>query len=205
MHELFRYQWFDTVIEVTEQIIDALYGNTHGIIDQLVSLYTSMHIEYLSKKRRPQVNADFINRVAQKYYPQMKELLETIEDPQCEEKIHELLQQAHKNLEAMQDKAQQEIASKEIIASQAEYLDTELLEKNVLRNIMSVSDDYSADSIHSAFIKVMSKSKETDERAVTKAVFSLLQKGSTNPRPRKKQTSTIPHDTMLNEILTVAI
>lgn len=204
MHELFHYQWFDTVIEVTEQVIDALYDNTHGIIDQLVSLYTCMHIEYLSKKRRPQINADFINRVAQKYYPQMKELLETIEDPQCEEKIHELLQQAHKNLEAMQDKAQQEIASKEIIASQAEALDTEFLEKNVLRNIMNVSDDYSADSIHSAFIKVVSKNNGMDEKNITKAVFSLLQKGQTDNRPRRKQTNRIPHTTMLNDILTTS-
>lgn len=204
VHELFHYQWFDTVIEVTEQVIDALYDNTHGIIDQLVSLYTCMHIEYLSKKRRPQINADFINRVAQKYYPQMKELLETIEDPQCEEKIHELLQQAHKNLEAMQDKAQQEIASKEIIASQAEALDTEFLEKNVLRNIMNVSDDYSADSIHSAFIKVVSKNNGMDEKNITKAVFSLLQKGQTDNRPRRKQTNRIPHTTMLNDILTTS-
>ena len=171
---------------------------------QLASLYTCMHIEYLSKKRRPQINADFINRVAQKYYPQMKELLETIEDPQCEEKIHELLQQAHKNLEAMQDKAQQEIASKEIIASQAEALDTEFLEKNVLRNIMNVSDDYSADSIHSAFIKVVSKNNGMDEKNITKAVFSLLQKGQTDNRPRRKQTNRIPHTTMLNDILTTS-
>lgn len=204
VHQLFRYQWFDTFVNVTDQIIEALYENTHGIIDQLISLYTCMHIEYLRKKRRPQINADFINRVAQKYYPQMKELLETIEDPQCEERIQELVQQAHKQLEAMQDKAQQEIASKEIIASQDASFDTELLEKIVLRNITSVSDEYSADSIHSAFVKVMSKNKGLDERAVTKAVFSLLQKGSTDKRPRKKQTNKIPHDTMLNDILTTS-
>ena len=104
----------------------------------------------------------------------------------------------------MQDKAQQEIASKEIIASQAEALDTEFLEKNVLRNIMNVSDDYSADSIHSAFIKVVSKNNGMDEKNITKAVFSLLQKGQTDNRPRRKQTNRIPHTTMLNDILTTS-
>lgn len=45
---LLRYQWFDKTIEATDEIIDALYDVTKGVIDQLISIYTAMHYEYLS-------------------------------------------------------------------------------------------------------------------------------------------------------------
>ncbi len=41
--ELMKYQWFDEYVAPTVEIIQALYDVTHGIINQLVSVYTTMH------------------------------------------------------------------------------------------------------------------------------------------------------------------
>ena len=48
VRNLMQYQWFDEPVEITPDIIQALYDNSHGIIDQLVSIYICMHIEYIS-------------------------------------------------------------------------------------------------------------------------------------------------------------
>lgn len=201
VNSLMRYQWFDKPVEVTPEIIDALYANTHGIIDQLISLYICMHIEYLGKSRRPAINAHFINRVAEKYYPQMKDLLESLDDPESEKMIQELVQSAKKSIEARQDETQQKVAAKSIMESQAEAIDTEALERNVLANIMNVTDDYGADTIHSAFLKVIAKEGSTDERTVTKAVFQYLKKRITDKRPAKKGKNKIPHEVMKQDLL----
>lgn len=201
VQNLMRYQWFDAPVAVTDEIMDALYANTHGIIDQLVSIYICMHIEYLNKKTRPKVDAAFINRVAEKYYPQMRKLLETIEDPENDRRIQELVQSAQKQLEVRQDEVQQKVAGRSIMESQAATIDMEALEKNVLVNIRNVTDDYSADRIHDVFIKVVSKKGMTDESAVTKAVFQQLQKGRGDKRSGGKNKSKIPHEVMQQEVL----
>ena len=200
VHNLMRYQWFDSAVETTNEIIDALYANTHGIIDQLISVYICMHIEYLSKKRRPKIDAAFIDRVTQLYYPQMKELLGKINDPENEQKLYKLIQNGNKHLEKLQDEAQQKVVCKSIIESQAETIDKEIMEKNVLINIMNVTDDYGADKIHHAFVKVITTHGISDESSVTKAVFQMLKKVHSDKRPGRKQNK-VPHEVMQREIL----
>lgn len=39
VNELFRYQWFDKPVTVSEEIVDALYDVTKGIVDQLIGIY----------------------------------------------------------------------------------------------------------------------------------------------------------------------
>lgn len=199
---LMRYQWFDTPVEITMELIDALYDNTRGIIDQLVSLYICMHIEYLSKRRRPKIDGAFVDRVAKKYYPQMKELLETMEDPEADKEIAALIQQTKKQLEVMQDEAEQRVAINSILESQSSAIDMESLERNVTSNIMAVSDEFSANSIHGAFVKVINKhGPNIDENSVTKAVFKLLSNGKSDKRPRGKLSNKVPHDVMYNSVM----
>ncbi len=34
-----EYQWFDTIVTPTDELIEALFDETKGIIDQLISIY----------------------------------------------------------------------------------------------------------------------------------------------------------------------
>lgn len=134
----------------------------------------------------------------------MKDLLKEIKNPKNEKQIHELVQSVNKQLETMQDKAQQKAASSDIVESQIQAIETEVLEKNVLRNIMNITDDYSTDTIHSTFIKVAAKQTAFDEQTMTRAVYQALLKRKSDKRPNTKSKPKHPHDTMLNDILTAA-
>lgn len=65
---LMAYQWFDTPVVPTPALVEALYKNTHGIIDQLIGLYMYMNVDYLSSKTRPQITPDYVYAVADKYW-----------------------------------------------------------------------------------------------------------------------------------------
>lgn len=45
-----QYQWFDTIVKPNEELISALYDESKGIIDQLISIYMYMQIDYIRKK-----------------------------------------------------------------------------------------------------------------------------------------------------------
>ena len=169
----------------------------------LKNLQKSMHIEYLSKKRRPKVDATFIDKVTQRYYPQMKDLLRNINDPQNQATIHKLVENANKKLESMQDAVQQQITSKAIIEARSEIVDKEALEKNIVRNIMNVTRDYDLDSIHAAFLKVIAKCNSEDEGDITRAVFQTLQgpKVTKHPSTSGKKQAKPSTNNMLNDIL----
>ncbi len=65
---VFKYQWFDSPVEMTNDMLEALYRNTHGIIDQLVGLCMYLNLDYISSKSRPTIDADYINKVAKRHY-----------------------------------------------------------------------------------------------------------------------------------------
>ena len=178
--------------------IDAFYINTKGIIDQLVSIYICMNIEYLSKKKRPVVDAHFINYVADKYYPQMKELLQDIDRPSNQKRITEVLQQGQRRLDIIREEAEQKIVADSIM-KQSENIEEEKLLKNVIRNILKVTRAYSADKIHNAFEKLMNQEHSNDENDVTQKVYTMLE--STAKKSTSKKTPILSHEAMRKELL----
>ena len=52
MGKLFQYQWFDERIEFTEELAEAFYDESKGIVDQAVSLYIAVQDEYLKTTRK---------------------------------------------------------------------------------------------------------------------------------------------------------
>ena len=196
--ELMKYQWFDDPVSVTDEMIDAFYINTKGIIDQLVSIYICMNIEYLSKKKRPVVDAHFINYVADKYYPQMKELRQDIDRPSNQKRITEVLQQGQRRLDIIREEAEQKIVADSIM-KQSENIEEEKLLKNVIRNILKVNRAYSADKIHNAFEKLMNQEHSNDENDVTQKVYTMLE--STAKKSTSKKTPILSHEAMRKELL----
>lgn len=203
--QLMFYQWFDSPVEITEEIISALYDNTRGIVDQLVSLYIYMHIEYLSMKKRPKVNGKFINLVAKKYFPHMKELLATIDDPLNDQRVSEMLRETKQSLAARADQTEQALAMQDIIESQTAISEINSLERNVVERVMDCTEDYCIDTIHDAFVKVINKHGAIDERTVTREVFKLLQKGKSDKRPKPKSSKKITHEAMQAAVIDMVV
>ena len=73
MQFIMRYNWFkdDVVQAPMNDILDQLYQETHGVIDRMVSLWTSIQIAYISAKddAKPAITPTFIQLIANETNP----------------------------------------------------------------------------------------------------------------------------------------
>ncbi len=178
VRQLFNYQWFETPVEVTDEIIDALYSVTKGIVDQLVGVYSCMNYDYLSKKAKPKIDAKYIKYIAKTYYPGMQKVLADINPDEDSVQWDSIKNSAQEKVNLIIDKVKQEKEIENLIDS-ADIMNQERIQfSNVKANIMAIFDEYSDDEIEEAFNKVMNRknNSEKDERQISKCVIEQLQK-----------------------------
>lgn len=171
---VFKYQWFDKRVEVTDDIVDAFYDATRGIIDQIIYLYIWVSVEYLSDTyadKKPVVDGNFIKQVAKKHCGKVKKYIDDLDlyirgggivgseeiRAESEAKIDEMIQQA-----------KTEALTKQFIDSEDSFEDN-MINLNVVTRELTSSAlfDYTLEEIAAAFKKVMgnkgSKGKELRE------------------------------------------
>lgn len=189
VNSLFRYTWFKERVKLNTEILNALYDNTKGIIDQLIAIYMFMQLDYIAKKKKPEINKAFIDEVAERHYPGIKDILEKNE-AKAEERRNNIKKQAEEEISGMLDnKDQREFAklSEEIFGS-VDILDRKYLLKNVIHNIQMIDKSYNVDRIQTLFEKVMNvKANDVkDEAEITSKVWKRLQDGPKDTRPKSK-------------------
>lgn len=181
--QIFEYQWFKEPVEVTDEIIDALYNVTKGIIDQLVSIYSCMNIEAITARKKIEINADFIHHVADKYYPGIQDVLGSIECNADTLEFENIRKNADARISKLMDEAKQEQEMKKIKENSTAKTDVSL--HNVASNIRTIYDDYTDNQIEEAYNKVIRKASSSgkSEKEITRLVVEILQK-----LPKKRVT-----------------
>lgn len=185
---VFKYQWFDSPVEMTNDMLEALYRNTHGIIDQLVGLCMYLNLDYISSKSRPTIDADYINKVAKRHYRGIQKLMDELDDPLNEKKRQKIIEEADRKLDNLLQEHKQTAFAEKIMES-AEADEKKIpLKKNIIHNIEMVVADYTSDRIAAAVDRVLISTDETDEKVLTRVVMKLLT-DSKKETPTKKQKS----------------
>ena len=191
--QLFQYQWFDTPIEMTQELVDALYKVTKGIVDQLIGIYSCMHYDYLERKKRPTINAQYVYDIAQRYYPGIQNVLADLESVEAARKLMEIRHDAEVRVAAIIDNAQQEKEAEDLVKTQNQSYNKILMLKNIVANITALYDEYSLPDIEKAFNMVMKKAngEPLTEREIGRLVLDKLNNRKTPTKSRNKK-NTIP-------------
>lgn len=195
--QVFSYQWFDEPVALTSDMLDALYRNTHGIIDQLIGLCMYLNLDYISAKKRPNVDADYINKTARRHYRGIQKLMDQLEDSLNEKKRQQIVEEANKKLDNLLQEHKQAAFAEKITADEAADKELLPLKKNVIRNIQMVMDDYSAEKIAIVIDKVFETNKDIDEKTLTRVVVKYLtetDKPEPKKAPRKKKGKSLTPD-----------
>lgn len=205
VRQLFSYQWFDEYTAPTTSMVNALYDETHGIIDQLIGLYTFMNIDYINTKHKekPVINADFIHKTSSKYYRGLRELTTAnISEYEREQRSKEIIESAQAKAAEIVDESRQYKAAYELMHQSTQKLaDIQILKKNILANIKKVCD-YSDSKIIDAIDKTLRIPENIDkgETELTKAVLKKL--FSHSKTKTKKEPHTKPsHEEMRSYLL----
>ena len=193
LETLFKYQWFKENVEITHDIYDSLYKCTKGIIDQLISVYMFMQIDYLDAKKKPEINGEFIENVANKHFQGMQEILTDINTSDFEKKKEEINRIANEEFNKIIN-TKQESFLEEIVNNENQLRIN--LKENVIKNIQICLDDYTLETISLAFDKVykIKINRNKDERELTRLTVKQLQKYKTN----KNKISELEMETFIN-------
>lgn len=187
--KLFQYQWFDEPVKPTDDLVDALYDVTKGIVDQLIGIYSWMHYDYLERKNKPVINASYVYEITQKYYPGIQNVLAELESVESARKLMEIRQEANVRVEALLDYAQQELAAETLVNGEEAYKTKITLLKNVIRNITAIYDDYTVSDIEATFNAIMKNNKNKTEKEISRLVIARLNSNQTQQKTNKKRQS----------------
>ena len=185
--QLFQYQWFDEPVKVTDELVEAFFDVTKGIVDQLIGIYSCMHYDYLERKIRPTIDADYVREVANRYYPGIQRVLADLESVEAARELMEIRQDAEVRVAAIIDAAKQEKESETILNQQTEHSERMVLLKNVITNITSIYCEYTIPDIEKAFNEVIKhrNGQPITEREMSRLVIDKLTTKKRKPRARK--------------------
>lgn len=172
---LFKYQWFDSPVTPTEEIIDALYDVSKGIVDQLISIYSCIHFDYLSKKKRPVIDGTYIRNIAKKFYPGIQDVLANLESTINTTELRTIRNAAEDKMNAIIDAAKQETEMLKIMNT--DMSDEQVQLHNVVTIIHSLYDEFSNYQIEEAYKKVITKksAKGKTDKEISRMVVEQLQ------------------------------
>lgn len=192
VNELFRYQWFDKPVTVSEEITDALYDVTKGIVDQLISIYIYMNIDFLNRKKKPEINSKYIYAVTNKHFAGLRDVLENLDSDFSDYLMQEIKDNAKLELDKIEDEAKQLKETEKILNNNSSEEKVQI--KNVVANITAIYDEYTPTQIEDAFKKVIRKKSSVGktEREISKLVIEQLTKQQhTRSDLHKKNTPSV--------------
>lgn len=199
MGKLFQYQWFDERIEFTEELAEAFYDESKGIVDQAVSLYIAVQDEYL-KTTRKTISAEFVRDVSRKRYPNLRELLARANEPGVQKEIETLMRNGKKALENELNQAKQNEIMQATM-KEADTIDISSLVRRSILAIRTVTDLYSEEAIEKACKMIAGTNKLScvDDDAFIREVYRTLQQKEPvkKSKPKKKE----PHIDLFQAIM----
>lgn len=152
---LFKYQWFDEPVVLTDDLLDALYRYSAGIVDQMIGIYMYMTIDYLRASNKPGVNADYVKKTAEKHYPGIQMVLADMKNPLNDLKRADMVRSANQEMAAVIDAARQEKFKQEIISGIDSASDEQAKLDAVVNAITTVTDKYNVKTIEKETLSVL--------------------------------------------------
>ncbi len=202
MSQLFFYQWFDEHIDLTDELVEAFYVESKGIIDQAVSLYIAVQDEYL-KSNRKSISPEFVAAVSKRRYPNLKLLLEHVNEPGVQEQIEKIMRSSKEQHEHELSEAKQQEVMQHLIQNAGQIDISSLIRRTIASIQQVVGSMYDEKRIEKACKEIAAgvEASSIDESEFTQRVFACLQSGKTRkptPKTRKQRNS---HEDMLQAIL----
>ena len=208
--ELLKYQWFDNRVNFDKAMLQALYEESYGIIDQMVGIFSAMQYEYFYQDKSVNIDADYIRKVAGSYYPGLSKLNKNLSATDAEMKRKAIMDKASARLSEVAEIASQKAFEKELSKDRPDAVPVEVIIKNVnvLAGYLTDNMQFSDDDIIMAYNNIMKlKGDHSDERLLTHDVYTLLTEmsmgGSATVLVSKKKTVRLQKTS--NEVMKKAL
>ena len=197
--DLFNYQWISKPVALTEELAERFYDETHGIIDQAVSLWIAVQDEYLLTSKRTPIDPDYVSMVFSKRYPHLRELLSMIDNPETQAQIDEILRKSNSKYAHDLDIASQSKCMQEVLSHEEDYRII-VLTQSVLTAIKAV-DKRATDEEITAVCKEIIKDLPPEKRTCETVAPLVNERLQLRKKQTVKRERTVSSQDMLNSIL----
>ena len=154
-----------------------MYEESHGIIDQMVGIYSAMQYEYFYQDKSVKIDADYIRKVAGSYYPGLSRLNKNLASADAEKKRKAIIDKAAARQSEIAEIASQKAFENELSKENPDAVPVETIIKNVnvLAGYLVDNMQFSDDDIIMAYNNIMKlKGDHSDEKILTHDVYTLL-------------------------------
>ncbi len=195
--KLLKYQWFDHRVNFDKSMLQTLYDESHGIIDQMVGIFSAMQYEYFYQDKNVTIDSAYIKKIAASYYPGLSRLNKNLASADAEQKRKAIIDKAASRQSEIAEIASKKEFEKEIRNAHPDAIPLETIIKNVnvLAGFLINSKTFTEDDIVMAYNNIMKiKGDHTDEKTLTNDVYTLLTEMNSEDAIAKimKQKSTVP-------------
>ena len=139
-----------------------------------------MNIDYVKRKSKPKINAEYVEKVVSKHFPAMMDVLEEINKSKLERYVSETVRKSKEEIQDIINDAQNKRSLQIAKKSLAEAEDVTAKKSSVMSLILRVTDKYSEKEIAKAIEELLAKDDTleliTDEELLTKKTFQKLEK-----------------------------
>ena len=192
VRNLCNYYWFDKPLILSNDVIQALYKYSNGIIAHLITIYTYMNVEYVKAKVKPDIDVNFINTIVNRHFSGLNKLMAQNRKQKTGALTrNDIMQQAHENIQILLQPNKQEL----FISARKDSTNTcdaSYMLANIINNIQTCFSEYTAEAITTAFNKVYTEKHINDsETELTKLVVKKLQATS---KPKITKGTKTPLD-----------
>ena len=202
MNHVVAINWFKTPFKLTTELLDALFEETNGIIDRMITLWIEIQNAYVSAKEKPEITPKLIHLVANSTAPLMSVLArETLKDS-----VFSTLEDENVSgdvvLTYIRGK-ENESAVEKILDS----MDDKLLATNVYKRVkehLLLSDKAFNDmSVIEAVKHVCSLKKNQDlgEVDLAKKTIEYLSRKKSDKRPQKRKVNDEEMENFIDQYL----
>lgn len=176
-------QWFKDPVDITADLLDAMYQVSSGAIDRIISVWTDVQLDYIYAKEKPLITGEYIRRIAAKTRPMLdymtRNSLET--DPLVDDEIMEALKKMDKNTEsynAVLDYGKAISILTKGVEDKAEAIEVfKVVKKHLSTEGAKVSDTETAKTVNLVFVGKRYKNYDKDKR-ISKAIEIIHKKKS---------------------------
>lgn len=197
--KLFGMQLFDTRVDPTEDITNAFYEETKGIIDMIIMLYISVQDAYIAAEKKPVVNGDYVRKVMKNRFSELGNYLKEIGEVKNQLAIQKLL----RNSSAAYETEITALKQQKTMQSAMSNYDKEGI-NNVIREVVSsislITNSFTSVEIEKVAKKVICN-KKLEEINVTEVTLNTYKIMSDKKAPKvKKSKSTISKEEMASVV-----
>lgn len=189
MKTIFEYQWFDRKQELTKDIVDVFYEETHGIICLAILLYKYVTDNYLMAKKHFDITADFVKDTADEYFTNIRAALKKIDAIEKTEFNIKMKKAIKSDEDSFTKRINEDSKENEIkrIVDITSSTNENILIDSATALIKQLHDEYNNEKIKKVCKTIIKSNPSIDSKSLAKEALRRLTNKDKTKKPTKEE------------------